>query len=240
MKIFIPIPVWKRPEVFLDCLKGMKRFVRRSMRYQITVIPYFILSPEDYYYKLNSHLVQSFKFNWCTYENLPVGEKMNAGINLALEIIEFDYLMNCGSDNIINPEIWKIYKPLMKQERQLFGLRNFYCYGTVEDQAIYFDNYNKNRAIGTARMIHSRSIQRLKKLKIQLYDNDLDSGLDTDSGKRLLKNCNITEKVINSKYPYTLGIKSATNINPFISLMNRKEKITNVEFNDIKKYFYDK
>jgi len=240
MKILIPVPVWKRPEILLECLTGMQRFVKKSKRYKIYVYPLFIISPEDYYFILNEKLIKLFKFDYCTYKNLPVGEKMNAGINLALKEIEFDYLMTCGSDNIINPEIWKIYKPLMTQKRQLFGLRNFFCYGTVEKQAIYFDNYNKFRAIGTARMIHINSINKLMSKNIELYDNELDSGLDTSSANRLIEHCNVAEKAINTTHPYTLGLKSATNINPFPALMNRKEKIKEIDFEDIKKYFYDK
>lgn len=239
MKVFIPIPVWKRPEIFLQCLIGMNRFIKKSKKYRIDVLPFFILSPDDYYFQINEFMINAFDFEYCVYKNLPVGEKMNAGINLGMDLFNFDYLMNCGSDNIINPEIWDEYKPLMKNKRQFFGLRNFYCYGTVEDEAIYFDNYNKERAIGTARMIHHNILKTLEKKNLNLYLSANNSGLDTCSGNIILENCRVKEYVINTDYPYTLGLKSATNINPFPHILRRKEKITNIEFKELKPYFYD-
>ena len=147
-------------------------------------------------------------------------------------------MMNMGSDNIINPEIWNLYRPLIATGSKFFGLRNFHAYGTVEKEAIYFDNYNKDRAAGAGRMIHKSCIKQVLK-HCELYNSELSDGMDTVSRDHILKYCDVDEIVINTDHPLILGIKSATNINPYILLKAKEDKVTVVEFEHIKPFFYD-
>jgi len=234
MTILILIPIFKRPEIVKLFAKGLKRLMECGHE----IIPLCILSPDDDYFEANLRLLDDF--NLFEYHNLPVGRKLNAGIQAALQF-DWDYLMNFGSDNILNPEIWDLYEPYLKAGNPFFGLSNLYFYDNETKECILMNNYARSVSCGAGRMIHRKVFDKLESKGLELYSDRLDSGLDTNSSEKLT-GLGFKETIINSGcYPYILDIKSRTNINGFYLMKNwiKDEKLGRYfEFENINRYFH--
>jgi len=217
MKILTIIPVWKRPDILKICLDGLKH---------IPVEPFFIISHEDPYYSEIKKLLKDYYT--CSFPNFPVGRKQNAGINLALKEFKFDYLMNFGSDNIVSPELFEIYKPYFEKNKLFFGVNNLYIMNYINKEIMFVEDYNLQKPIGAARMIHRSILDKLSYKRQNLYDNMLSDGMDTNSQQRILEHTKVEPIIINTqKQALILDIKTSTNINPFQLMIKRSEKVDN-------------
>jgi len=58
------------------------------------------------------------------FENQPLGRKKNFGLNKAMEM-EWDYLMELNSDDVIHPELLDQYGILIGKGAEYMGLQNF-------------------------------------------------------------------------------------------------------------------
>ena len=225
MKILTIIPVWKRPDILEICLDGLKH---------IPVEPLFIISHEDPYIKEIKNILK--EYNTCTFPNFPVGRKLNAGINLALKEFKFDYLMNFGSDNIVSPELFAIYKPYFEKNKLFFGVNNLYIMNYIDKEIMFVEDYNIKKPIGAARMIHRSILNKMFNKKQNLYDNLNSNGMDTNSQQRIYKHTKIEPIIIDTvTQPFILDIKTATNINTFQLMIKRAEKVDNSK--EIIEYF---
>jgi hypothetical protein len=217
MKILTVIPVWKRPDILKICVDGLKH---------IPVKPLFIISPEDRYLPEIKKILKNH--HTCQYPNWPVGRKLNAGINLAYKEYRFDYLMNLGSDDIISPKLFDVYRPLFEKQKLFFGVNNLYIMNYVNKKVMFVENYNIKRPIGAGRMIHRSVLTKMMRKKENLYDNECSHGMDTNSEQRILHFTQVRPKVIKTgKDPFILDIKTATNINPFPQMIRRSDEIDN-------------
>lgn len=113
------ILLWKRPEVTRICFQGIKRLQKK-----IEIDPVCIYSEDQ-----SKELCQEFGFESYHFENLPLGRKMNFGLDRALES-KWDYLMTIGSDDILSEELFDIYSPLIEKRTMAFGVGCIYFYDT--------------------------------------------------------------------------------------------------------------
>jgi len=169
-----------------------------------------ILSPEDKYLEMNVKTCLDNNIEYIMYKNLPIGEKVNAGIDYILKRYDFDYLFKIDSDDLISPEIWQTYFPLMVRKELYFGITN----------VIFFNGFtgdmmetNYPIVCGAAKMIH-RDI--LKKCN-PVYPSLQNSGLDGGCQERIKKVLNIEPLKVDVKH-MALDIKTNTNINSWMSM----------------------
>jgi glycosyltransferase involved in cell wall biosynthesis len=235
-KVLILIPVYKRPEVFAICAKSLLWFKTKVKSWQIEVV--CVLSPEDKYLKENEKTAKKYGFKAVYYKNLPVSDKMNAALEYIATHLEFDYLMNFGSDDLIHPDIEMLYEPYLKQKCRLFGVNTLYFTELCSKKTIHFDTYATHGSIGAGRMIHCSILEHFHRDQYPMYEPGLDCGLDTSSAMTIKRVLQIPDVVIESgKYPYIVDIKTTTNINQFFEIESRKECITESNYQYLKQFY---
>lgn len=237
MKILTLIPIYKRPEVTEISLYNLRYFADVVKEWNLTVV--CILSPEDMYLKTNEKTVKKYGFKAVYYKNLPVSDKLNAGINYVSARYKFDYLMNFGSDDLIHPEIATLYRPFFARNTRFFGINTLYFIELSTGKTIFFDTYNTNGSIGAGRMIHRDIINQFTSDLLPLYEPGLDCGLDTSSAMSIKRVTWDVDVIIDSgEFPYIVDLKTNTNINHFMHLECRERNIKYVEKDIITKHFH--
>jgi hypothetical protein len=224
MKILILVPIWKRPEITKIWVEGMKYFLTPN----ISVLA--ILSNEDPNYNDNIEIIKD-EFNYCFYDNNPLGKKLNAGIEYALDNFEFDYLMNLGSDDIIHPGIWSLYDQYFKVGNKFFGLDVVYFYDKISSKLACSTPY----LWGAGRVIHREILEKIRIKGDFLYKNEFSQGLDCNSIEKVKFLLNIEYKQVETNdFPYLVDIKSEIGISDF-TLLSRFYNI--VDFNILNQYY---
>ena len=92
-----------------------------------------IVSPEDQDYDQLLTICKQSGFGVCEYSNKRLGEKINAGISVCKD---YDYLMNWGSDNLMDADLFKLYKPYIDKGVKLFGIGDCTIYNALTKEAV--------------------------------------------------------------------------------------------------------
>jgi hypothetical protein len=121
MKILVFTPVWKRPEITRAYCLGIQR-LKKSFDVDVLCV----LSPEDD--SENKVLLDEYDIQYILHRN-KLGEKKNEGLQHALKL-DFDYLLEMNSDDIIADELLETYKDLMRKGENFIGIRNFVFYNS--------------------------------------------------------------------------------------------------------------
>lgn len=232
MKIIILIPVWKRPELTKKCIEALLKLKPKGIELNL----FLILSIEDPDFMENVDIVVLTKGRLTVCPNKPLGVKKTFGLVNAIKTYpDYDYIMELGSDDFLNPKLFELYKPFMSNGVKFFGMNNCYMYDTIRDKVYWIKEYaGEGLTFGGGRMIH-RSV--IEKLGCDLWD-DYNEGLDTMSGKKI-KKAGFHETVIDAgEYPYILGVKTAIHISPFEFLLTVLEN-KKVDKNIFKHFGYE-
>lgn len=235
MRILTLIPMWKRPDVVRVMLINLTE-TRKKIRHSMFVLA--IICPHDPDKKELETLCREHGVNICYFQNIPLGRKMNAGINYAINNFEFDYLMNFGSDDLIHPTIFDLYKPYFEQKTLVFGINSLYFYEFETQKTIFFRCYTDGLVVGAGRMIHKSVFEMLKQNKMDLYEDEINRSMDSNSSGRLKNWLGIYDTVIDSgEFPYIVDIKTNTNINHITYVEQNTQQIKIVDKSVITKYF---
>jgi glycosyltransferase involved in cell wall biosynthesis len=192
-----------------------------------------IVSPGDPDYKELVEVAHANGFTVVSHPNLPVSNKLNAGIRYALKKFNPDYIMNMGSDDLVSTKIWDEYRPHLVARTMMWGIDSCYIIQRETAEAYYLDLYNDKFPVGVLRMIRSDVIKRLKeKHMIDLYPKNINHGMDTASLMRLQKFGIKTEVIHTDWKVYTTGVKCNVSINHFIHL-STLEKAKPVKYEDV-------
>jgi len=223
-KIVVMIPCWKRAGVLKIVSEQLEVFVREnSSKFLITVL--FVFSQEDPELDAMVEIYNNatYRRDNVFFGNCKLGRKHNAGIRKANEI-GYDYIMNMGSDDLIHPDIMKLYAPLIADKVPVFGITKLYFYDILEDKTVHFSYYNNPNVVGAGRMISREAIQEVKYRFGALYDLVIIRRLDGQSARRLLQ-CGFKQIGVDpGDFPYIVDIKSGENINGFDSIIDSKNK----------------
>lgn len=235
-RIISLVPVYKRPEVLEIVCKNLHEFNKRVKSWYFK--PVFLLSPEDVYLRQNQKIVKRYGWKAIYFKNLPVSDKINAGIEYIYSYYSFDYLMNFGSDDLIHPNIEALYAPFLEKKVPLFGINTLYFVDMETKRTIFFDTYNTNGSIGAGRMIHRDVIRWFIENQYPLYDPGLDSGLDTSSAMNIKRNLNIVDVIVDSgEFPYVVDLKTNTNINHMMYLLERTRNYTDSTYELVSNHY---
>lgn len=140
MKIKLLIALWRRPEITRICFDG----VRRLQKF-IDIDPICIYSEHD-----SKALCDEYGFESYYHDNLPLGKKLNFGLSMALQS-EWDYLMQIGSDDILNEKIFDYYKPFIENDVKAFGIKSVHFYNCIDKKSYHVVN---TYPFGVGRMVH--------------------------------------------------------------------------------------
>lgn len=209
MKIQIVIPLWKRPEVTSFCFDHLVELIK-AVPYDVSVL--CVISEPEY-----GIMCDRYGFNWMSYKNDNVGEKINAGIKYALDHYQFDYLMMMNSDSIVKPELFAVYKPYIDSGQKFFGVNRVTFVNFYTDEAV--DHVYGFSVIGPAKMVHHSVV---KQMDGKLYKH-LNRCLDDTMMDNVMKVCHVGGKIIEYEGQLVYDIKSDVNIHSWDKFKNGKK-----------------
>lgn len=212
-KLLIYLAIWRRPEITELCLMGISR-LRRHPAYDVQALA-VISEPEMI------HLCELYGIKWVMHENLPLGKKKNAGL-VAAQCLDFDYLMEIGSDDLITNELLTQYLEYL-DVHDFFGISDAAyiesesgeCRRLITDKSTY----------GAGRII-SRKV--LDALRWRLWNDSLNRGLDNDSLRRIESKGFKYYKVKAYDKPGVIDVKSNENLWKFNYFLGQPYDINNI------------
>ena len=239
-KVMIVIPCWMRNKILHLTITQLNEFCEANA-HLVNIGVVYILSANDP--ELSEHIqninAASHEHYIVFSDNELLGRKLNDGIKLALAI-GCDYIMNLGSDDLLHPDLIKLYMPFIEMEIPLFGLK--YVYFWQPDQhAFLFDYYNGYHIVGAGRMIHKTVIKKIG----DLYPQTINRGMDTASANNILQ-AGYRQMVVHYDYfPYVVDVKSEININAFDDIFKAAQskkfyQNSDIDLNDYFKNSLDK
>jgi glycosyltransferase involved in cell wall biosynthesis len=219
--IAVIIPCWQRARVLEAVSDQLDKFVRQNKE-KATIVVVFIFSKEDPELKelKNIYSRAAYPKVVLTEPNLLLGAKLNTGIQYAFEL-NFDYVMNMGSDDLLHPALIDLYMPYIEEEVPFFGVNKLYFYNT-EGETIFFDYYNRPHIVGAGRMIHKSVLKRVFDAYQCLYDPDVCKAMDGHSSVKITSLGYEVTILDPGQFPFIVDIKTDTNINSFDKILNSR------------------
>lgn len=194
-RLLIYTALWKRPHISEICFAGLNR-LRKHPDYDIKVLA--VISEEEMI-----PLCEKYDVQWVMHENQPLGKKKNFGLKAAKEI-DFDFLMEIGSDDLITNELLTSYKEYLKYD--FFGIRDAAYINSVDGEC---RRLISKSTYGAGRMI-KRSV--LERVGWELWADNKEKGLDNNSVHRLAAEGIFYRQVPAMPAPGVIDIKSDVNI----------------------------
>jgi glycosyltransferase involved in cell wall biosynthesis len=209
--ILILLPIWKREKITDICLSNLKRLQEKENFQVLCVV-------SEQWAKIKAF---EYGFKFIESENFPVGGKMNNGIKEALRF-DWDYLMNLGSDDIIDERLFKLYKPFIEQKRECFGVTK--C-TFIDSETKEVKRFDYKHLIGAGRMIRRDIVERYFPL-YPLKNKCLDDG-----SARNMFGTQFTE-IQETEDDLIVDIKSDQNIWSFDFFEGENSKFETLNIND--------
>ena len=219
IRIIVLTCIYGRSDVTDTFISALYRFVARSPEWvQINAV--FVVSNSDDWANI---VVHTDYYDWMetTYSpNMPLGRKHNLGISFTHHMMQYDYIMQLGSDDLVSDEIWQYYEKPLQAGRKFFGLSDLYFYN-AKTHAV--KHYGSNQVFGACRMIHRDIVRQLVRDTgyVQLWTDEKNSALDRDSENNITKEigfCNIRVLPVKTPKPMVIDIKTEENINKWDDL----------------------
>ena len=209
-KILVLLPIWGRMNITELCLSNIKKLQKY---YSIDVL--CVVSEQ--WAKL---MAFKYGFKYVEVSNDDLGHKMNVGVERALKI-DFDYMMNLGSDDIITKDLLDEYKESMDNNYPMFGITKVCFY---DSQTKELKEVDYGHLIGAGRMIRKDIIERLAVTngKVTMYDKGLERGLDNNSRKRFMS---VAMRELSLNGNVIVDIKSDENIWKFSDLKGETKEL---------------
>jgi hypothetical protein len=200
MKISVVSATWKRFDVFLKFINGIK-LLDVELCLAVSEQRYI-----DYCQKNNiKHVVIA---------NDPLATKMNAALQLAKGS---DYVLFLGSDDIVSPNLFEYYKEQINKGIDFIGCLDWYFYDIRTKQSTYWGGYRESNRKGVtcgAGRVLSKRVLDLWNWKIwedkhsHILDNSFEVRMNqTVMTKHIFK--------LKDRGMFGLDIKSDTNMTPF-------------------------
>lgn len=218
-KLLIYTALWKRPEITAICFEGIKRLQAYDPeRFDIT--PFCVVSTEE-----DAALCEYYEFDHCMAPNIPLGRKWNIGLRQALDNLEWDYLVQIGSDDLLHSHLLESYDRIIQDGIPHAGVRDLYFVNPATREAISY-TYSRTfyRLIGAGRIFSRTALEA----SFPLWNDGINKALDFSSENKLISS-GYPHHIINTESPRVLDIKSSTNIWSFDRLM-RNGQGTKVPF----------
>ena len=226
-KVLVLIPLWRRPEITEICFLGLER-LKTHPSYSIQVL--CIVSEPDMI-----PLCEKYGHMWVEAENHPLGRKKNVGLKHA-ENLDFDFLMELGSDDLVLNELLDDYLHLIP-DHDFFGISDI---AFLDIYSLEARRYTNQAAMyGAGRMIKRWVLERAN---FKIWDDKGSRLMDGTSAERLRGIAKYRQMYPRTR-PQVMDIKSDQNIweyNAFLGMEYNAneffERISSEEVEAIKCY----
>jgi len=201
-KVIVFTAIWGRPEIVKLWAKGVKR-IKAYWPEAIDIDVLCIVSTKE-----DEKLIKELGFSCVWTENKPLGKKHNEGLK-ALEVKDWDYILQLGSDDLISNDYLHYALYGMQSGYDLFGVDRLYFADYKTKQACKFDlTTQASVLVGAGRFISHKAI---KKLNYKIWPDSVNRGLDMTSQANLATVGVSPIKLVTSDY-CVCDVKSDTNI----------------------------
>jgi len=192
----ILLPIWKGKEITRLCLDNLAR-LKDIYGFEVMCVVSESWAKFDAFDR---------GFKWVEVPNDDLGHKMNVGVEAVMKF-GYDYMINLGSDDIIDERLFEIYKPYFEKRTPMFGITKATFIDTVSNECKVCDY---QILIGAGRAIRTDLIEQfvMRDGKSIMYDKGINRGLDMNSMKKF--KCSHTE--IETEDHLIIDLKSNKNI----------------------------
>lgn len=213
IRLLIYLALWKRPRITELCFKGIER-LKKHPDFDIQVLA-VASEPEML------PLCEKYNVLCVTHSNEPLSRKKNFGLQAARGL-DFDYMMEIGSDTMVLNELLDEYKKNFIGVHHFFGIGDcaFICSETKECRRV-----GGASTYGGGRMI---SRHALETMDFKLWPDAINRGLDNASVFKLAREGGFWYQQLKpGPVPLVFDVKSEENIWKF-------NHLTGVEY-DVKR-----
>lgn len=209
-KIIILVPVFKRHDIFKKCYDNLKMNQKNNKYFDIKLA--FLFSLDDPELNENVEIISRYDLIFYSEKNKPITDKLNSTIKNIVKKYDFDYLMNLGSDNIINPLLFEHYKNMADNDCLFFGLNKSWVYDTLTKQSGVI---TYNVIAGAGRMIHKSILQQVG----NIYTSGMNDSMDTFSQETIqAAGFEANHLIVEDLPALVIDIKSNVNIHTFFEV----------------------
>lgn len=197
INLLVYLALWRRPEITELCFMGLDR-LKRHDSFNISV--FAVISEKEMI-----PLCDKYGVKWIMHDNQPLGKKKNYGLR-QLKNIDFDYMMEIGSDDLITNE-------LLDQYLDYFG--KYECFGISDAAYINSETLECRRLTsqktnyGAGRCISKKVLEECNWV---LWNDGLGRGLDNNSILKIETLGYKYQKVEPKDVPGVIDIKSNENL----------------------------
>lgn len=231
MNIVLVTCLWKRPEltrIIADYYASI------SNKFNITLVAAYTEGDKQDFHP---------EWNYIEKRNDNLPQKFNGVVQFS-QIFNPDMVVLIGSDNLISHEWFQyISYNYSKEEEYVLGLKDFYFYDNVNDEAYHWKGFNnqkeKGMPIGAGRVFSEKILNKVGwcpwgKMSVK-------RGLDTNCS-RYLKRMGIGEKAVSMNESGCMGvdIKSGINLNDFSVMKGNSVELDSNIFRFKWGYSFDK
>lgn len=158
IRILLYFAVWGRHDVLRVCLEGVKRLVAYDPE-RFEIIPFAVCSTDE-----DAAILEEHSINYCMFENTWLGAKKNFGLSRAIQLIDFDYMLEIGSDDLIANKLLDLYEPYLQEGAKLLSLNSCYFIETATGRVAFWES---ELIIGAGRMIHISVLKEMFKYEFR-------------------------------------------------------------------------
>jgi len=168
-KVLVFTPIWGRHKVVKIWKEGIDR-INAYWPDMFEFIPFAVCSTKE-----DVLFIESIGVNYTISDNDQLGKKHNEGLE-ATKNIEYDYIVQLGSDDVITNYYLHYAAHAMQNDYDVFGVDNLLFWSIAKKEGKLFNISNgKNKVVGAGRFI---SKQAITECKFKLWIDDLQKGLD--------------------------------------------------------------
>lgn len=228
LKLGVLTCIWKRANLTNIILNYYKKLKQELLEHNIALELVAVGSEGN----TSKALCVQNDFDYIEAPNSPLGYKWNSGL-VSLKYKKIDAVVIIGSDDLLNKEIFLLYKEAILSGALYVGFSQIYIYDLQGNKILLLKNYGNDvvRTVGLGRCIHN---YYLDMVNWKLWSNKIDKGLDRDMTLRLTNYKSFKENALKhlrfsceSNAFYPVDIKTDTNIWTYSHIKN---KSSNIEF----------
>lgn len=175
---------YKRIEILEIMLNGLERIKRQHK--DIEFLPFAVYSNKPEGDLLKKYGVRSLKFS-----NKYLGRKKNAGLKELMKL-EWDYLLELGSDDLISGKLIDLYKPLWEKVEDCFGVNACYFLDGKTGKVAHFSH---DYAIGAGRCIKKTVFKGFNKRVKVRFLHSVGGEMTVGKGKEMIFTRKIADRM---------------------------------------------
>lgn len=150
-------------------------------------------------------LCEQYGIRWTMYKNQPLGEKKNHGLSVAKEI-DFDYLLEIGSDDLVLNELLDDYKNYIGKF-DFFGITDAAYINSETGECRRL--ISKHSTYGAGRMVSRKTLEAVN---WKLWNDKIERGMDNNSVLGLQRKGFTYTKTKPLAFPGVIDVKGQENI----------------------------